>query len=98
MLTREEETRVTKIFISLSSLLHASEILRTAHFVLSSGCSEVADSKNRFFDFLQIKAAFLKTNYITFSYLPIPIDEQNMSGKKFPLWPLVAEFRLSIYT
>ena len=98
MLTWEEETRITKIFISLSSLLHASEILRTAHFVLSSGCSEFADSKNRFFDFLQIKAAFQKTNYITFSYLPIPIDEQNMSGKKFPLWPLVAEFLLSIYT
>ena len=96
MLTWEEETRVTKIFISLSSLLHASEILRTAHFVLSSGCSEVADTKNRFFDFLQIKAAFQKTNYIPFSYLPI--DEQNMSGKKFPLWPLVAEFLLGIYT
>ena len=39
-------------------------------------------AKIDFIDFLQIEAAFLKTNYITFSNLPIPIDKQNMSEKK----------------
>ena len=40
-------------------------------------------AKIDFIDFLQIEAAFLKTNYITFSYLPVPIDKQNMSEKIF---------------
>ena len=40
-------------------------------------------AKIDFIDFLQIEAAFLKTNYITSSYVPIPIDKQNMSEKNF---------------
>ena len=36
-------------------------------------------AKLDFIDFLQIEAAFLKTNYITFSYLPIATDERNIS-------------------
>ena len=47
-------------------------------------------------DFLQLEPAFLKANYVTFSYLPKPIDGQNMS-EKIPFWPLVAEF-LSEFT
>ena len=39
-------------------------------------------AKIDFIDFLQIEVAFLKTNYITSSNLPIPIDKQNMSEKK----------------
>ena len=39
-------------------------------------------AKIDFIDFLQSEAFFLKTNYITFSNLPIPIDKQNMSEKK----------------
>ena len=38
-------------------------------------------AKIDFIDFLEIEAAFLKTNYITFSYLPIATDEQNISAK-----------------
>ena len=40
-------------------------------------------AKIDFIDFLQIEAFFLKTNYITLSNLPIAIDKQNMSEKKF---------------
>jgi hypothetical protein len=36
-------------------------------------------AKKDFVDFLQIETTFLKTNYITFSYLQIPIDGQNIS-------------------
>ena len=39
-------------------------------------------AKIDFIEFLQSKAAFLKTNYIKFSNLPIPIYKQNMSEKK----------------
>ena len=39
-------------------------------------------AKLDFSDFLQIEVAFQKTNYITFSYLPIATDEQNISKKK----------------
>jgi hypothetical protein len=35
-----------------------------------------------FLDFLQIEAAFAKTNYTTFSYSVVPIYGQNMSGNK----------------
>jgi len=42
------------------------------------GCFEVAYS----IDFFQIEAAFLDTNYTTFSYLPLPIGTQNISEKK----------------
>ena len=44
-------------------------------------------AKIDFIDFLQIEAVFQKTNYITFSYLPIATDGKNISGKKFRLWP-----------
>ena len=33
-------------------------------------------------DFLQFEAAFLKINYIAFSYLPIATDGKNISKKK----------------
>ena len=36
-------------------------------------------TKIDFVDFLQIQAAFWKTNYTTFSYLPISMYEQDMS-------------------
>ena len=39
-------------------------------------------AKIDFIDFLQFEAAFGKTNYITFSYLPIPINKQNINEKK----------------
>ena len=39
-------------------------------------------AKIYFIGFLQTEAAFLKTNYIPLSYLPVPIDKQNMSEKK----------------
>jgi len=38
-------------------------------------------AKIGFIDFPQFEAAFLETNY-TFSYLPITIGKQNISGKK----------------
>ena len=37
----------------------------------------------RLIDFLQIEAAFRKTNYTTFSYLLIPIYGQDMSETEF---------------
>ena len=49
-----------------------------AHFVSKFDGFQVVDSE---LDFLQIEAAFLKTNYITFSYSPIATDEQNISEK-----------------
>jgi len=39
-------------------------------------------AKIDFIDFPQFEAAFLETNYITFSYLPIAIGKQNISEKK----------------
>ena len=36
-------------------------------------------TKIDFVDFLQIQATFWKTNYTTFSYLPISMYEQDMS-------------------
>ena len=35
-----------------------------------------------FLNFLQIEGAFLKTNYITSNYLPIPIDGRDKSNLK----------------
>ena len=66
----------------LSSLSRASEVLIMAHFVSKLTVFKLPTAKLDFIDFLQIEAAFLKTNYITFSYLPIATDEQNISEKK----------------
>jgi len=39
-------------------------------------------AKIDFIDFPQFEAAFLETNYITFSYLPIAIGKQNIREEK----------------
>ena len=46
-----------------------------------------------FVDFLQIQVAFWKTNYTTFSYLLMPIYEQDMSENDF--LTVAAKFRFS---
>ena len=54
-------------------------------------------TKIDFVDFLQIQAAFWKTNYTTFSYLLMPIYGQDMSENDF--LTVAAKFRLcSIFT
>ena len=66
-------------FTTLSSFLRASEVLRPPHFASNFGCFQVATTKIDFVDFLQIQAAFWKTNYTTFSYLLISMYGQDMS-------------------
>ena len=54
-------------------------------------------TKIDFVDFLQIQAAFWKTNYTTFSYLLMPIYGQDMSENDF--LTVAAKFRFcSIFT
>ena len=54
-------------------------------------------SKTDFVDFLQIEAAFWKTNYTTFSYLIIPNYGQDMGENDF--LTVAAKFRFcSIFT
>ena len=51
-------------------------------------------TKIDFVDFLQIQAAFWKTNYTTFSYLRMPIDGQDMSENDF--LTVAAKFRFCL--
>ena len=46
---------------------------------LTTSCLCLSEISGHWIDFLQIEAAFRKTNYITFSYLLIPIYGQDMS-------------------
>ena len=55
-------------------------------------------AKIDFIDFLQIEAAFLKTNYITSSNLPIPIDKQNMRQKQFSTLAIGCLIFIGIYS
>ena len=50
---------------------------------LTTSCRCLSEISGHWIDFLQIEAAFRKTNYTTFSYLLIPISGQDMSETEF---------------
>ena len=50
---------------------------------LTTSCRCLSEISGHWIDFLQIEAAFRKTNYTTFSYLLIPIYGQDMSEIEF---------------
>ena len=78
----------------LSSCVRASKVSRPPH--LASNISVVFKSpttKIDVVDFLQIQAAFWKTNYTTFSYLLIPIYGQDMSEYDFLISILLDFYR-----
>ena len=50
---------------------------------LTTSCRCLSEISGHWIDFLQIEAAFRKTNYTTFSYLLIPIYGQDMSEISF---------------
>ena len=70
---------IGEYFTPLSSCVRASKVLRPPHFASNFGFFKSPTTKIDFVDFLQIQAAFWKTNYTTFSYLLIPIYGQDMS-------------------
>ena len=55
-------------------------------------------TKIDFVDFLQIQAAFWKTNYTTFSCLLMPVYGQDMSENDFWLWPRNFDFARFLQT
>ena len=50
---------------------------------LTTSCRCLSEISGHWIDFLQIEAAFRKTNYTTFSYLLIPMYGQDMSEISF---------------
>ena len=67
----------------LSSFSRTSEVLRPPHFASSLVVFKSPALKIDFVDFLQIQAAFTKTNYTTFSFLLISMCGQGMSEIQF---------------
>ena len=50
---------------------------------LTTSCRCLSEISGHWIDFLQIEAAFRKTNYTTFSYLLIPMYGQDMHERNF---------------
>ena len=63
--------------------MQASEVLRPPHLPQILVAFKSPTTKIDFVNFLQIQAAFWKTNYTMFSYLLTPIYGQNMSENDF---------------